>query len=209
MSRHTFHDLNTVVDELHALVDDWAQAGAFEPDVDADGMEVLRLVLHEWVANLVQHAVFPGAVEIALDVEREPGGAMCTLEDSSAGFDFLAQLDQQRSVLDGPGPSERGRGLLMLVTCTEDLGFVAASGGTRQRITFHVRPPVPAHTVLSGLFRPDDLLGDDVPGDALPDAGDAPLAPSAGAGALPIAGLPPRSSRGDGAPPHPAAPPSR
>ena len=205
MPRHTFYDLTTVVDELHALVDGWAEAGTFEPDVDAEGMEVLRLVLHEWVANLVQHAVFPGAVEITLDVEREPGGALCVLEDSSAGFDLLAQLDQQRSLLNGPGPSERGRGLLMLVTCTEDLAFAAPIDGARQRVAFRVRPPVPEQTVLSGLFRPDDLLGDD-----LPDAGAATdLPPRHGFDALPYPDLSASPSRGDGAPPHPAAPPSR
>lgn len=203
MPRHTFRDLPTVVDELHALVDGWAEAGTFLPDVDADGMEVLRLVLHEWVANLVQHAVFPGAVEIALDVEREPGGALCTLEDSSAGFDFLAQIDRQRSLLDGPGPSERGRGLLMLVTCTEDLAFVAAGDGARQRIAFRVRPPVPEQTVLSGLFRPNDLRSDDLPDPSDQPDFDAPP----GFGAFPYLGLPPLPSRGDGATPHPAAPP--
>ena len=196
MPRHTFHDLATLVDDLHDLVDGWAAADTFAPDVDADGVEVLRLVLHEWMANLVQHAVFPGAVEIALDVARESGGALCVIEDSSAGFDLLAQIDQQRSVLDGPGPSERGRGLLMLVTCTEDLSFVPAVDGARQRIAFHVRPPVGEQTVLSGLFRPDDLSAD-LPPDLTPPGYGAPSYRD-------LSALPPG---GDGAAPHPAAPP--
>lgn len=201
MPRHTFHDLATAVDELHTLVDEWATAGTFAPDVDEDGVEVLRLVLHEWMANLVQHAVFPGDIEIALEVERERGGARCVLEDTSAGFDLLAQLDQQRSVLDAPGPSERGRGLLMLVTCTEDLAFVPAGGGARQRIVFRVRPPVAEQTVLSGLFRPDDLMAD-LPPDLAPAHEARPYRdrPSLADADL---RLPPG---GDGAAPHPAAP---
>jgi|GEM_PF-331152 len=191
MPRHTFHDLATVVDELHALVDAWSEADAFAPEMDADGMEVLRLVLHEWIANLVQHAVFPGAVEIGLDVQREPGGALCVLDDTSAGFDFLAQLDQQRSLLDGPGPSERGRGLLMLVTCTDDLDYTPAGDGTRQRVAFRVHPPVDETTMLAGLFRPDDLTVEPpTQGDGAPSYRDL--------SALPPGGL--------GRAPHPAAP---
>lgn len=203
MPRHTFRDLATVVDDVHALVDGWAAGGTLAPGLDADGVEVLRLVVHEWVANLVQHATFHGAVEITLGVRPMANGAACEIEDNSAGFDFATQIAHQQAVLDAPGPSERGRGLLMLVTCTQQLSFAPARGGRRQRIAFHVHP-ADAMPLLAGLFSSDDLGSDDFADAPLGDApGDGPPPDPADApGAFSL--LPPG---GDGAAPHPSPTP--
>jgi serine/threonine-protein kinase RsbW len=115
----------------------------------------LRLAVHEWIANLVQHARFVHDPEIVLRIGLEPDVVHCAIEDSSAGFDFATQLETQKSVLEAPAPSERGRGLLMLVTCTEDLFFRPATDASFQHIAFSVRRSTASY--LSALFRPEDL----------------------------------------------------
>ncbi len=168
MSRHLFRDLSTVIDGVHALVDGWVAADALAPALDADSAEVLRLAIHEWIANLVQHAAFPHGVEIALEVEPGPESVFCAIEDSSAGFDFAGQIERQQAILEAPAPSERGRGLLMLMTCTDDLTFVTAAEGRRQRVSFRVRHATAA-PLLASLFRPEDLATDPLDGAPLAD----------------------------------------
>ena len=162
--RHSFHDLDTVTDEVHALFDAWTEGDRFQGALQEEGVDVLRLAVHEWIANLVQHATFPNGVRITLDIEPNGDGVACSIEDTSAGFDFAGQVEQQQAILDAPAPSERGRGLLMLVMCTQNLGFVEADNGLPQRITFTVRD-------LGGeIFAP---LFETASYDALPPHGDA------------------------------------
>ena len=154
MSTHDFHDLATVVDETHALFDAWSESGALSPPLSGDGEIVLRLAVHEWIANLVQHAVFrDGRPEVRLHVEPRADAVRVFIEDNSMGFDLLGQVEQQKALLDAPAPSERGRGLLMLITCTENLDYLPASRG-RQRLSFDVVDPDPA--VFQDLFVPAD-----------------------------------------------------
>ncbi|MEM6286852.1 MAG: ATP-binding protein [Bacteroidota bacterium] len=137
--RHSFFDLATVTDEFHALFDAWAEAGRFHGTLQDESVDVLRLAIHEWIANLVQHATFRGDVEISLALQLTGAGVSCSIEDTSMGFDFAGQVEHQRAVLDAPAPSERGRGLLMLEKCTEALDYTEAADGQRQRIAFTVR----------------------------------------------------------------------
>lgn len=175
MSTHAFTHLDRVIDEVHALFDAWAESGAFEPTLDAEGADVLRLAVHEWIANLVQHAVFPGPVRITLEVEVRDDGVRCAIADSSAGFDFVGKVEHQKAVLDAPAPSERGRGLLMVLKCAEDLAFEPAGPGTDQRIAFTVRDPSDA--TMARLFRPEDLTSDYSLADDLELGGDGLAAP--------------------------------
>ena len=150
MSTHRFNDLYSVIDEIHALFDAWDDAGVFTPPLDCDGMIVLRLAVHEWVANLVQHAQFAsGAPEITIEIEGTDDGVYVVVEDTSCGFDLLGQIEEQHVILDAPAPSERGRGLLMLITCTEELDYRPASSD-RQRLSFHLHNP--SSGVFAGLF---------------------------------------------------------
>lgn len=172
MSHHRFTDLDRAIDEVHALFDAWAETGALGPALDDDSASVLRLAVHEWVANLIQHAAFPLGPEITLDVDVQDDAVRCAIEDASVGFDFAGQVERQYAVLDGPAPSERGRGLLMLITCTEDLSFRPATRGRRQRISFCVREGSGA-ALFAPVFRPEDLADDFSLADTLPDAGAA------------------------------------
>ena len=181
MPSFAFRNLGTVTDDVHALFDGWDADGTMDASLDPTGALVLRLAVHEWIANLVQHAYFRREPRIAMDIAFEPAGVAVAIEDSSEGFDFAQQLGTQRALLDSPAPSERGRGLLMLITCADDIGFRPASNGQSQRIAFAIRPP---HDDVSfaSLFRPDDLepdfdptFGDaPPPGDGTSDAVSAP-----------------------------------
>ncbi len=165
MSTHVLTHLDGAIDEVHALFDAWAEAGTLGSALAPEEIDVLRLAIHEWVANLVQHATFSGPVRIVLRVEPVAGGVRCAIADSSAGFDFASAVERQQSVLDAPAPSERGRGLLMLLKCAEDLAFCSATPGVPQRIEFTVRGAEAES--MATLFRPVDLVWeDDLPGDA-------------------------------------------
>ncbi|MEM1056409.1 MAG: ATP-binding protein [Bacteroidota bacterium] len=155
MSTHHFYDLETVVDEVHALFDTWTEDASLRPALDGDGEIVLRLAVHEWIANLVQHAAFvERPPEISLTVTVEADDVYVEVEDTSLGFDLLGQLEAQSAMLDAPAPSERGRGLLMLITCTRALEYRPA-GEDRQRLSFRLANPGDA--VFAGLFRPADF----------------------------------------------------
>ncbi|MEO0556868.1 MAG: ATP-binding protein [Bacteroidota bacterium] len=156
--------LDRFVDDVHAQFDAWAAVDTFRTAIGDDGLAVLRLAAHEWVANLVQHAEFCGPAELALSLEIVDDGLRCQIEDSSRGFDFVRQLDAQRSIFETPAPSERGRGLLMLVSCTEDLAFREVSETDPQQIAFTVRAPEDDN-LFASLFRPEDIMLDAAPED--------------------------------------------
>ena len=159
MPLHHFTRLDHAIDEVHALFDAWDETGALKASLDEDGASVLRLAVHEWVANLVQHAAFPLGPVITVEIKPEARTVQCIIEDSSVGFDFASQVEQQHAILDAPAPSERGRGLLMLITCTEALSFQPAAPGVRQRIAFRVRAGT-GSALFEPLFRPEDLADD-------------------------------------------------
>lgn len=158
MPTFAFSDLDRAVDAFHAVADGWGEDDPLADVLGEDGLHVLRLTVHEWLANLVQHASFPSDPAIRLTLTTEGDRVDCVIEDTSAGFDFGAQIERQRTLLDAPAPSERGRGLLMLVSCAEDLTFRPAADGERQRLAFSMRDPAGGN--LAALFRPADLLHD-------------------------------------------------
>jgi serine/threonine-protein kinase RsbW len=138
-----FRDLGSVMDDLHEAFEEWANAGTLCPPLDPFSMEVLKFAIHEWVANLVQHADF-GARTPLIQLAIQPNGerVCCAIEDNSRGFDFELQLDHQRDAVATATPPERGRGLLMLIACTEDLRYRQPSGpasaDARHRLEFSI-----------------------------------------------------------------------
>lgn len=145
-----FDDLTTVVDNLHALFERWEAGTLSAPALDPVAREVLKLALHEWVANLVQHARFEGRPPlIRLRVLSEGRRTRCVVEDNSAGFDFVAAAAETRELqASSPVPTERGRGLLLLLGCTQNLSYRpspplggdGALAGPWQRLEFWVEP---------------------------------------------------------------------
>ena len=147
-----FSGLDGAVDVLHARFDAWEVEGAFAASLDHFGRQVLRLAVHEWLANIIQHASFGRRrPDILLELTCQEEGVRCVIEDNSAGFDFQGQLATQERIVGGAVPSERGRGLLMLIACTDDLAYATAGG--RQRLSFRVRTGAPRAGRLGPLFQ--------------------------------------------------------
>jgi len=180
MPTFAFTDLDRAVDRFHALCDAWAAGGPYVDLLGQDGLHVLRLTVHEWIANLVQHAHYPGEREIVFRIFADGDAVRCVIEDTSLGFDFAGQIERQQEILSAPAPSERGRGLLMLVTCVEELEFRKATPEVRQRLAFALRDP--AGGDLAALFRaadlsPDPSASDGFSGDGLPRDAEPPPSP--------------------------------
>ena len=140
---HRFSDLDTVVDDLHALFEAWEGDGTYAPPLDDFSLQVMKLAVHEWIANLVQHADFESrAPQIAFSVHPNGRRVQCVIEDNSAGFDFERQLDEQDSLVRSSADAERGRGLLMMIACTEDMRYEAPptprDADIRQRLEFWI-----------------------------------------------------------------------
>ena len=162
------HGLDRFVDDVHAQFDAWGEVDEVRSAIGDDGLAILRLAVHEWVANLVQHAEFCGPAELTVALTVLEGGVRCEIEDTSRGFDFVHQIGAQQSLLNAPAPSERGRGLLMLVSCAEDLAFRQADADGPQRIAFTVSAPE-GDDMFASLFRPEDIAFDVPTGDTSSD----------------------------------------
>jgi serine/threonine-protein kinase RsbW len=120
-----FSDLNTIVDDIHDLFEWWGADAIAAGALDEVRVEIMKLAIHEWVANLVQHASFAAAPPlIKLALAPDGGRIHCVIEDNSNGFDFLQQIAHQQYHLDrAPEPPDRGRGLLMMIASTEHLSY--------------------------------------------------------------------------------------
>lgn len=159
-----FTDLDRIVDDVHDAFAVWERDGTLTPPLDAFAVEVLKIAVHEWVANLVQHARFGGrAPRVRFRVEARPDGVHCVIEDNSDGFSFQAQLGHQEHHLEEEPFAERGRGLLMLIACTRDLRYEAVPAGEAsgdgavaavQRLAFLVPPSDPV-TLSADLAGPE------------------------------------------------------
>jgi len=136
ITRQSFNRLEIVIDELHGMFEEWEREGALLSHLDPDTIQLFRLAVHEWVANLVQHADFAERNPIVvMDVIPNGRRVRCVIEDNSDGFAFPEQIDVQRNALT-PFP-ERGMGLLMLNAATEYFEYSLTEQGHR-RLEFTV-----------------------------------------------------------------------
>lgn len=134
---HCFTDLAALIDQVHLLFDQWEAQATLTPPLDLDTLQQLRLAIHEWLANLIQHADFEGRTpEISLKVSPVEGAVHCSIDDNAAPFILPAELERRAAALIDPFP-ERGMGLLMLQACTQDLMYQNLSSD-RNRLTFRV-----------------------------------------------------------------------
>ena len=122
-----FTRLDRLIDDLHGLFDSWESEGVFSAEMDGETIQLFRLAVHEWVANLIQHADFEGRPpEVLLDVYPNGRRVKCVIQDNSAGFDAAKHLKLRKENLE-PLP-ERGMGLLMLNAATEYFEYIRAGG---------------------------------------------------------------------------------
>lgn len=133
---HRFSDPDTLIDRVHALFEEWELDGTFEAQFDAITLQRLKLAVHEWLANLLQHADFSDRVPtVELRLRADGQYVHCAIEDNSEGFDLDGHLSARREVLDAF--PERGMGLLMIKSCTENLVY-RALGPALHRLEFSV-----------------------------------------------------------------------
>ena len=140
LGKHRFSDLDSIIDHLHALFQEWEQQIVQPSEAGSEiAPEVLhrtKLAAHEWLANLVQHADFPDhAPSVTVEVRQEGERLHCSIEDNSAWFDLDAQIEVRQEMLNAY--PERGMGLLMLRACTEDLSYHRVDA-ERNRLEFAV-----------------------------------------------------------------------
>ena len=138
MDSQTYHfqDLDTIVDQVHALFEVW-EAEHLPAAMDVGLLYQTKLAVHEWLANLVQHANFETEVsDIALTIQPVQERICCIIEDNSDGFVLDTHLEIEPDYLDSL--PERGMGLLILKICTEDLTYQRSELGGYNRLQFYV-----------------------------------------------------------------------
>lgn len=135
---HRFSDPDSLIDRVHSVFEHWEGSESLPDELDRDVVHRLKLAIHEWLANLVQHADFCNrSPEISITVRSSNDGVECAIEDNSEGFDLNGQLTAKPGVLDAF--PERGMGLLMIKACTERLTYEELDD-LRHRLQFTVSP---------------------------------------------------------------------
>lgn len=133
-ARHRFNDLALMIDQVHDLFDGWDEC-ACDSTYESERLYRAKLAVHEWLANLVQHARFPENPEVWLEVNSAESVLECVIEDNSEGFDLAGQLRSREKIADAF--PERGMGLLLLHACAHDLSYSRKDDGW-QRLRFRV-----------------------------------------------------------------------
>ena len=134
---YQFRDLDTLIEQMHALFDTWEAEGHLPDGLEVATFYQLKIAVHEWLANLVQHANFEHeTIEVALYVASDAERIRCVIEDNSDGFVLDMHLEIEPDYIDSL--PERGMGLLILKICTEDLLYQRDENAGRNRLEFYV-----------------------------------------------------------------------
>jgi serine/threonine-protein kinase RsbW len=133
---YRFQSLDTLIEEVHTLFDQWERSEHRPPAIALRTMYLVKLAVHEWVANLIQHASFNHAPpQVQLRIRPSGSDVCCMIADNSDGFDLQAYFETAPSALQAF--PERGTGLLILQSCTEELSYERTSDGFN-RLSFRV-----------------------------------------------------------------------
>jgi len=146
-----FSDLELALNTTHAFFEEWTDASEQpqeEAASDADPLHHARLVLHEWLANLVQHADFQERTpDVVIRVQPKANKVYGVVVDNSEGFSFERRLETQTTnALPFP---ERAMGLRFIDACTDSVSYGRTDDG-RYQFEFSISTD---HTPwLSNLF---------------------------------------------------------
>ncbi|MDQ7040993.1 MAG: ATP-binding protein [Rhodothermus sp.] len=130
--RYCFDNLEDLIDRVHALFSN--------PDADlplppeGEVRYRVQLAIHEWLANLIQHARF-GNRRPSIELTIRSNGELveCFIDDNSEGFDLNGRLKSNPSIQEAF--PERGMGLHFIRACTRELNYVRLKDG-RHRLIF-------------------------------------------------------------------------
>lgn len=146
-----YTDLDRALDEFRSELSEWALSKNNGPSPEA--VRYTQLVLHEWIANLLQYGDFSSRdPEIKIRITSEDRHVSCSVTDNSEGFDLDAHLPTQHfSMSEGEPESlpERGMGLRIINACTDSLSYTSTEAGL-QRFEFFI--PADHEPWLSMLF---------------------------------------------------------
>ena len=133
---HYYRNLDTIIDEVHGLFDGWEKQLQTYTTFSIETLHLAKLAVHEWLANLLQHADFQNRLpEIGVCLSPSDDKLWCVIEDNSEGFNLEGYLkDHPKITLVLP---DRGMGLLMLRSCTEELRYEKLQSG-KQHLEFYV-----------------------------------------------------------------------
>ena len=133
---HYFRNLATIIDDVHGLFDGWERQHGTRSSTLLEALHIAKFAVHEWVANILQHADFKGRIpEVGLYVSPCGDRLFCMIEDNSEGFDLEGYLEAHPRIM--MVMPNRGMGLLMLKACTEELRYGHYQGG-RHQLEFYV-----------------------------------------------------------------------
>ena len=111
-------------------------------------LRYVQLVLHEWIANMIQHAEFGSVTpHVEITVRADHRYVTCSVIDNSHGFNLADELATQRN--EARALPERGMGLRIISACTEQCAYRSLPDG-RYRFEFSI--PVDHDPWLSTLF---------------------------------------------------------
>ena len=143
-----YTDLDRALDEVRSTLEEWRDEQDEAAVPNAETVRYTQLVLHEWIANLLQHANFRNrtpTVEIRLESKKRH--VTCVVFDNSEGFNFTERLPSQEETMDDL--PERGMGLRIINACTDRLSYTSTESG-RYRFEFSI--PADHDPWLSMLF---------------------------------------------------------
>jgi anti-sigma regulatory factor (Ser/Thr protein kinase) len=122
-----YTDLDRAIDEVRSLSDEW-QAAQHNGSLDDETIHCACLVLHEWVANLHQHAQFGDASPtIEVQLSAQDRRVSCSVTDNSEGFELESHLPADDDDLESL--PERGMGLRIIESCTNDFSYTPTEDG--------------------------------------------------------------------------------
>lgn len=132
----TYTDLEAALDETNALFARWMEESPSADVPNSNTLHYARMALHEWLANLIQHANFKERTpEVTLRFETASRHIHCSITDNSAGFELETQLRTQ--LMEAQPLPERTMGLRIIDACTEELSYDRTENG-RYRLTFSI-----------------------------------------------------------------------
>lgn len=122
---HEFSSLASSVEELHQVLDQWSRTKYLGGSMSTEVKVRTRLIVHEWIANLVQHATFNGQnPRVCLEINVHSDERIeVAIADNSAGFSVGNKSELAQKLDSDELPQERGLGLPLIVACTRGLRY--------------------------------------------------------------------------------------
>lgn len=127
-----FNDMHHAVQSVHGMFKEWDDdPGDGSPTLFQEHPVLLhraRLALHEWLANLSQHANFRGRrPSILITITSCNRTFTCSVRDNSAGFDLAGHRPDHEDIF--AMHPERGMGLEMIRHCTTKRNYETIDAG--------------------------------------------------------------------------------